>query len=115
MYIILVVNIFQKVSLKDYSTMRLGGIAQFLVEINNKEELVDAVKWAKSEKLNMLMIGRGTNIIWRDEGYGGLILVNNIQGFETFSEDQEDLYVTVGAGEDWDFVVKRTVDLGYRN
>jgi UDP-N-acetylmuramate dehydrogenase len=95
MYIILVVNIFQKVSLKDYSTMRLGGIAQFLVEINNKEELVDAVKWAKSEKLNMLMIGRGTNIIWRDEGYGGLILVNNIQGFETFSEDQEDLYVTV--------------------
>jgi UDP-N-acetylmuramate dehydrogenase len=113
MYIILVMNIFQKVSLKDYSTMRLGGIAQFLVKINNKADLVEAVKWAKSEKLNMLMIGRGSNIIWRDEGYDGLILVNNIQGFETFSEDQENLYVTVGAGEDWDFVVKRTVDLGY--
>jgi UDP-N-acetylmuramate dehydrogenase len=106
-------NIFQKVSLKDYSTMRLGGVAQFLVEISNKEELVEAVTWAQSEKLNMLMIGKGSNIIWRDEGYGGLILVNDIQGFETFSDDQESLYVTVGAGEDWDFVVKRTVDLGY--
>jgi len=106
-------DIFQKVSLKDYSTMRLGGIAQYLVKINSKDELEDAVKWAKSEKLNMLMIGRGSNIIWRDEGYDGLVIVNNIEGFEAVSEDQEYLYITVGAGEDWDFVVKRTVDLGY--
>lgn len=106
-------NIFQKISLKDYSTMRLGGTAQYLVEINNKKELVESIKWAKSEKLNMLMIGTGSNIIWRDEGYDGLILVNNIMGFETFDEDQEHLYVTIGAGEEWDFVVKRTVDLGY--
>ena len=93
--------------------MRLGGVAQFLVEVSSKDELLDAVKWAKSEKLSMLMIGSGSNIIWRDEGYDGLIIVNNILGFEPLSEDQENMYVTVGAGEEWDFVVKRTVDMGY--
>jgi UDP-N-acetylmuramate dehydrogenase len=107
------VNIYQKVSLKDFSTMRLGGTTQYLTEIDNKEDLIDAVKWARSEKLSMIMIGGGSNIIWRDECYSGLVLVNKMLGFETFSEDQEHLYVTIGAGEEWDFVVKRTVDLGY--
>jgi UDP-N-acetylmuramate dehydrogenase len=107
------VNIYQKVSLKDYSTMRLGGTAQFLTKVHSKDELVEVIKWARSEKLDMLMIGGGSNIIWRDEGYGGLVIVNCILGFETFSEDQESLYVTIGAGEEWDFVVKRTVDMGF--
>ncbi len=106
-------NIFQKVSLKDHSTMRLGGIADYLTEVNTKDELVEAVKWAKSEKLNMLMIGTGSNIVWRDEGYKGLILVNKILGFEASNDNSDDLYLTVGAGEEWDFVVKRTVDLGF--
>jgi len=111
--VIVVMNIFQKVSLQDYSTMRLGGIAQFLVEINNKDDLVDAIKWAKSEKLDMIMIGKGSNIIWKDEGYKGLVLVNNILGFEAYDNEDDSLFVTVGAGEDWDFVVKRTVDMGF--
>ena len=106
-------NIFQKVSLKDYSTMRLGGIAQYLVDVNSKDELLEAVKWAKLEKLSMLIIGEGTNIIWKDSGFDGLIIVNKIMGFEAFTEDQNNLLVTVGAGENWDFLVKRIVDMGY--
>lgn len=93
--------------------MRLGGVTDYLVEINNKDELIQAVKWAKFEKLSMLMIGGGSNIFWSDEGYKGLVLVNKIQGFEANSDDQENLYLTIGAGEDWDFVVKRSVDMGY--
>ncbi len=106
-------NIFQKVSLKDHSTMRLGGVADYLTEVNSKEELTDVIEWAKSKKLNMLMIGVGSNIVWKDDGYKGLVIVNKIMGFEESNDDPEELYLTVGAGENWDSVVKRTVDMGF--
>jgi UDP-N-acetylmuramate dehydrogenase len=61
----------------------------------------------------MLMIGDGSNIVWRDEGYKGLVIVNKIMGFEESNENPEDLYLTVGAGENWDSVVKRTVEMGF--
>jgi len=54
------------------------------------------------------MIGSGSNIIWTDGGFDGLVLVNKIIGFE--QQDQGDqVFITVGGGEPWDSVVARTV------
>ncbi|HSX29505.1 MAG TPA: UDP-N-acetylmuramate dehydrogenase [Candidatus Saccharimonadales bacterium] len=105
-------DIRQNVSLKDYSTMRLGGNAAYLVDIHDRNELKQAVAWAEQAKLPVLMIGGGSNIIWRDEGFSGLIMVNKIMRFEEQQEDEENYYVTVGAGENWDSVVARTVQKG---
>ncbi len=61
----------------------------------------------------IIMIGGGSNIIWGDEGFPGLVAVNKISGFESFPEDDENLYITIGAGEEWDSVVERVVKMGY--
>ena len=58
------------------------------------------------------MIGGGSNIVWRDEGFPGLIMVNKIIRFEEQVEDEENYYITVGAGENWDSVVARTTEKG---
>lgn len=100
------------VSLRDYSTMRLGGTAKYLQTITSRTELATALKWAETQKLPVMMIGGGSNIIWRDEGFPGLILVNNIKRYEDFDEDGANHYITVGAGEIWDEVVARTVQAG---
>lgn len=92
--------------------MRLGGAAAYMVDVHDRHELQEAVAWAEAQGLPVLMIGQGSNIIWRDEGFPGLILVNKIMGFEEQFEDGEDYYVNVGAGEDWDGVVARTVERG---
>lgn len=105
--------ILENVPLSAYSTMRLGGPARYLTDITNRNEIAEAVAWAEEHKVPIMMIGSGSNIIWGDQGFPGLILVNKIQGFEVFEEDAENMYVTIGAGENWDAVVKRTVDLGY--
>lgn len=107
-----IMNILQNVSLKDYSTMRLGGTAAYLTEVSDRHELADALNWAEQYKLPVIMIGSGSNIIWKDEGFPGLIIVNKILRFEEQFEDEENYYVTVGAGEDWDSVVARVVDKG---
>jgi UDP-N-acetylmuramate dehydrogenase len=106
------VNILDNVSLADYSTMHLGGVAAHLVSIESRPELVSALAWAEERKLPVIMIGGGSNIYWRDEGFPGLVIVNKIQRYETFREDDTSLFITAGAGENWDTVVERTAQAG---
>ncbi len=103
----------ENVPLSAYSTMRLGGPARYLTDINNRNEIPEALEWATQHQLPVIMIGGGSNIYWDDGGFNGLVLVNKILRFEVFEEDGTNVYVTAGAGENWDSVVKRTVDKGY--
>lgn len=97
------------VSLAKHSTMRLGGKASHLTEITDKEQIPEALAWAAKENLPVIMIGDGSNIVWGDKGFKGLILVNKILGFKISEHDEDEVYVQVGAGENWDKVVARTV------
>jgi len=105
-------NILQNVPLKLHSTMRLGGNAAYLTDIHDRHELTEALEWAEQNNLPVMMIGGGSNIVWRDEGFPGLILVNKIMRFEEQNEDDENYYLTVGAGEIWDDVVARVSEKG---
>lgn len=106
-------QIQKDVALSDYSTMRLGGTTKHLVEVTTKDELIEAVNWAKRQNLPIIMIGSGANIVWKDQGFDGLVLVNKIRGFQMTGEGQDIAYVTVGAGEVWDQVVEQVVAKGY--
>lgn len=92
--------------------MRVGGNADYLAEINNRDELKEAVQWAKSKSVPVKMIGDGSNLFWADGGFRGLILVNRIKEIKRFNEDSENVYLTVGGGENWDSVVAMTVEDG---
>jgi UDP-N-acetylmuramate dehydrogenase len=101
------------VPLQAYSTMRLGGQAAYLSEVNEHSDITDLVMWAENRQLPILMVGDGSNIVWRDEGFAGLVLVNRLMGFESTNADENTLYLTIGAGENWDSVVERSVAMGY--
>jgi len=105
-------QIQSNVSLKDYSTMRLGGIAKHLVRITTEAELTKALAWADEKNLSIVMIGGGSNIFWRDEGYEGLVIVNKLKGYDEIWHDETHVYVTAGAGEVWDDIVARTASKG---
>lgn len=105
-------NIQQNVPLSQHSTMRLGGTAAHLTEIHNREEITQAVNWANEHGLKLMMIGDGSNIIWQDKGFDGLILVNKIKGFDQQISNDGEAYLTIGGGENWDSVVERAVKAG---
>ena len=102
-------QIIQNVSLANYSTMRLGGTAAYACEITNKNDLLQALKWADENLLPVKVIGGGSNIIWRDQGFNGLLIINAVKRFELYDEDELSTYLTAGAGEVWDSVVDRSV------
>ena len=100
----------ENVSLADYSTMRLGGKARYLAEVKDQVRLQELIQWAKSYSLPVIMIGRGSNIVWRDEGFPGLVIVNKMTGREVLAEDNHSATVKIAAGENWDKAVEWTVD-----
>jgi len=106
-------DIRHAVSLVPYSTMALGGQAAHLVEVTTREQVGQAVAWAQSQRLPIIMIGTGSNIVWQDEGFPGLVIVNKITGFEVYNEDETNAYITIGAGEVWDAIVAQTVEAGF--
>lgn len=106
-------NIEEQVPLRDYSTMRLGGNARYMVAVSSKDELEEALAWAQERSLAFIVIGGGSNLIWRDEGFDGLVILNRISGIEVRQVSNAEALFTVGAGENWDGFVQDTVDRGY--
>lgn len=109
--ILLLVKIENNQPLSEHSTMRLGGPAKFLAEITVREQIAEAVEWARKNNSKIIMIGHGSNIVWQDSGFDGLVLVNKIPGFEVTQQDHEYI-VKLGAGEVWDEAVGRLVGKG---
>jgi UDP-N-acetylmuramate dehydrogenase len=104
--------VLENVPLSGYSTMRLGGTARYVSDITERSQIPEAVAWAEQHQVPILMIGGGSNIVWRDEGFPGLLLVNKIERSETVDFDEQTAYVTIGGGENWDQTVGRTVEAG---
>jgi UDP-N-acetylmuramate dehydrogenase len=109
---LIIMLIQNNVSLIKYSTMQLGGIAKYLSVLENKSDIPNLVLWAKEKNVPIIMIGGGSNIFWSDQGFEGLVIVNKLKGFDLVEQESGSKKLTVGAGEAWDSVVKRTVDAG---
>jgi UDP-N-acetylmuramate dehydrogenase len=91
--------------------MQLHGRATALTEAHNKEELLEALEWAKEHNLPVLLLGGGSNVIFTQD-YKGLIIINEMKGFRILNRNQNTVKVQVGAGENWDEIVSRTVAMG---
>jgi UDP-N-acetylmuramate dehydrogenase len=104
-------DIHADIPLKNYVTMRLGGNARFMTDIHSSAEVAQIVQKAAAQNLHMYVLGGGSNTVVRDEGFDGLVLRNRIPGFEVIADTASDTTIKIGAGEDWDSVVKRTVDM----
>ncbi len=101
-------NIQENVSLAAHSTMRLGGKAKYLAEVNTEAEVIEAIAWARGHAVKLIAIGKGSNIVWQDSGFDGLVLVIRILG----KRQLDDLTLEFGAGEIWDEAVAHSVELG---
>lgn len=105
-------DVHTNIPLKNFLTMRIGGKTRFMADVHTPEELSETVRRAKEQKIPFYMIGGGSNIIATDSGYQGMVIRNRIQGFAVLQDDAMETRVKIGAGEIWDEVVRRTVEMG---
>lgn len=64
-----------KVSLKKYTTFKIGGLAEYFFIAKTKKELITAVQTAKKLDLPFFVLGGGSNSLVSDKGYGGVIII----------------------------------------
>tara|TARA_Y100001935_G_C17235496_1_gene472783 strand:+ start:156 stop:1046 length:891 start_codon:yes stop_codon:yes gene_type:complete len=62
------------INLKNYTTIKVGGIAEYFSEPKNLSELFDLINWAKSKSYNFRIIGAGSNLLIKDIYLKGLTI-----------------------------------------
>lgn len=60
--------------LKDYTTLHIGGKAKVIVELSSLEEMQEVLKEINDRNLKFFILGNGSNVLFEDEGYDGIIL-----------------------------------------
>jgi UDP-N-acetylmuramate dehydrogenase len=92
--------------LAERTTLRLGGPAAALVEVETEAELVEVVRAADHDGRRLLVLGGGSNLVVADEGFDGTVVAIRTRGVEVDNDTGSGVTVTVAAGEPWDdFVV----------
>ena len=80
-------GIKRNISLKNYSTFKIGGKARFFVEVKTLEHLISVLQWAKTNQCPFFILGNGSNTLFSDKGYEGLIIkINNSEKPEIFKK-----------------------------
>jgi len=74
-------------NLSSFTTMGVGGPAQYFVTVNNDKQMLEAVKAARKYNIPFLILGKGSNVIISDHGIRGLVIVNNILTYETLEKN----------------------------
>jgi len=87
------------VSMKDYTSFRVGGPADCMVFPENSEELMKLIAFAKAESLPITIMGYGTNLLVKDGGIRG-ITINMSKGFKNIEIEQagSDVFIIAGSG-----------------
>lgn len=85
-------NFDQAVDLRKFSNYRIGGPAKYFKEVKTVKEAIQAIRWARENKLAIYILGGGTNILWSDKGFNGLVIKLNFNSIKFNGS-----YVTAGA------------------
>lgn len=79
-------NIEEKIKVQEllgrYCTFLIGGPADFFWEAKNKEELLAGLEWAIANKRPYFVFGGGSNLLFDDSGFRGLVIRNKSEGFQ---------------------------------
>lgn len=101
-------NIKYDFQLKGLNTLNLSAVAAYFIEINTQTDLIDALQFAKKESTEVVVLSGGSNMLL-PEYLNACVLYINIQGIQCIEEDETDVLVQVGAGQNWhDFVLYST-------
>jgi UDP-N-acetylmuramate dehydrogenase len=106
-------HILENVSLAELTTLRVGGTARFYVSVYTLDDLRSALRVAKKAQLPICVLGGGSNTVFSDTGWNGVVIGIKLRGVEYKENTMGDVRVTVSAGEVWDDFVADTVKQGF--
>ena len=105
-------NIIENYPLLKLNTFGVDVKAKYFVSINTINELIEVTKTNVFKDLELLILGGGSNILFTKD-FDGLVILNNIKGKEIIDQNQQSIFLKIGAGENWHELVMYCVDNGW--
>ena len=81
-----------------HCTFKIGGPAQLFVMPENEQQLCSAVALCKEQAVRYYLLGNGSNILFADEGFSGVVIDVSALDAEIAVEDT---VLTAGAWHPW--------------
>lgn len=102
----------ENISLKEYNTFGVDLIARYFVEIENNDDYDRLLSFPGFAKIQKLILGGGSNVLFTAD-YNGLVIRINTRGIDVYQENENNVFLKVAAGEEWDDLVKFCVENNY--
>ncbi len=85
--------------MKEHTTFRVGGPAQYYVSVTKKEQLQKGILCCREYQVPYVVLGNGSNVLVSDAGISGVVFQMSAQfSALSYEEKQEQIYVTAEAG-----------------
>ncbi len=106
-------QIQENVDLAPHTTLGVGGLARFFAEIRTEPHLLEAVRFARTNHLELFALGGGSNLLVADTGFPGLVLhLTLTEPLQQTPAGPRHVDLRAPAGLDWDAFVLYTCNLG---
>ena len=101
-------GIQENISLKELTTLKIGGKARFFCSVSNVEELARAIVFAADQAVPVTILGGGSNVLITEGTINRLFIKIEIYGIE-WTDESESVLAIAGGGESWDKLVSEAV------
>ena len=88
-------RIKQNEPMKNHTSFKIGGPAEFYIKIISIEELQEILKFAKKENIKITIIGNGSNVLVADKGIDGIVIRTNLKEIKIEETKQNKIEITV--------------------
>ena len=75
-------NIEKNKLLSPFTTMQMGGTADYYYKVTDTNDLPELIEYCKRNTLNYIILGGGSNIIFSENGFRGLVIHIQANHFE---------------------------------
>ena len=79
--------------------MRLGGAARYVACVCTPQDIGEAYQFAREHGLPTYVLGGGSNVVGRDEGFDGVVLLNRLSGLRIVEEADNTVVIEAATGE----------------
>ena len=104
-------KISEDFSLSTYNTFGIEARTKYFISCETADEIVSFRREPRFRDVPFILFGGGSNILFTKD-YSGVVLKPALMGIETTREDEDYAWLRVGAGEEWDAFVQRSVEMG---
>ncbi len=98
--------------LKKLNTFQVQWEALFYEKIKSEKDILKVLSKFSVDEIDIFVLGGGSNIL-PTKKFCGLVLKNEILGFEKTKETKNNFYIKIGSGEDWNKTLKKIVSESY--